>query len=94
MQAAKGKVFIHGHSLAANDAHVLRRIEEGKVTNLYISLHGDPSSDDNEEIQRRARGVVDKRVAHEEGKADRYKTRLEVGFYDADTAEVWTRRVT
>jgi hypothetical protein len=49
-----GALFIYGHSLAANDEHYLKRIEKGKVAHLYVGIYGDPDSDSNRRITRRA----------------------------------------
>ncbi|WP_081780700.1 DUF4917 family protein [Sulfitobacter sp. 20_GPM-1509m] len=72
--------FLHGHSLAENDAHVLRRLARGRFKKMYIGLHGDPNSNSNSEIVKRARGMQAERI-------DRYP--LEVEFYDSDSAHVW-----
>lgn len=85
-----GSLFIHGHSLADNDEHVLRRIEEGKIQALYISLHGDPTSAESVRIQNRAQLMSERRDAHESPKQQRYRRPLTVKFYDAETASVWT----
>jgi hypothetical protein len=73
-------LFIHGHSLAPNDEHFLELIERGKLEHVYIGLHGDPKSDGNQQIIRRALRMVDNRTG---------KYQLEVSFYDSQTADVW-----
>jgi hypothetical protein len=76
-------LFIHGHSLAANDQHIFRRIEEGKLDRLYISVYGDPESAANRAVMSRGELMCTNR--------DRYSNRpLTVRFYDASTAHVWT----
>lgn len=72
--------FIFGHSLAANDDHILKRLGRGKFAKLYISLYGDPSSETNVEIIRNA--IKLQRLRNE-----RYP--LEIVFYDAASADVW-----
>ncbi len=42
-------IVIFGHSLAANDQHILRRISAGGAANLLIGLYGDPSSESNKQ---------------------------------------------
>jgi hypothetical protein len=74
-----GALFIYGHSLAENDEHFLKRIEKGKVSCLYVGLYGDPDSDANKRIVRRAEQMADKRKSNN----------LSVEFYDAATANVW-----
>ena len=73
-------LFIFGHSLAANDAHILKQIEKGKCKRLFVSLFGDPTGNDNKTIIFRAEQIKTSR-------GDRYP--LEVRFYDAGSADVW-----
>lgn len=74
-----GALFIYGHSLAANDEHFLKRIEKGKVTQLYVGIYGDPQADANKAIIRRAQQMADNRP----------RLNLKVFFYDAASAKVW-----
>jgi Domain of unknown function (DUF4917) len=68
------------HSLAATDDHILCCITDGKVKALYVSLYGDPESDSNKEIRQRAELIA---AARPERK------RLELAFYDAESASIW-----
>lgn len=72
-------LFIHGHSLAPNDEHILKRIEKNKISNVYVGIYGDSESADNKKIIARAKRL---------NKSDR-KTFLDVKFYATDTANVW-----
>jgi hypothetical protein len=76
-------LFVFGHSLALNDDHILNRIAEGKITDLYVSLFGDTKRAINRSIIARARGLASMRPS------DRP---LRVTFYDAESAEVWGKR--
>lgn len=76
----QGTLFILGHSLAENDEHYLKAIERGKVSQLYVGLHGDPMSPGNQAIVRRANLMSTKRVR---------SPKLGVAFFDSATAEVW-----
>jgi hypothetical protein len=78
-----GCLFIYGHSLAENDEHFLRRIEKGKISHLYVGIYGDPNSNDNKRIMRRAN-----HMSVERGN----KRPLKVSFYDSQTAHVWGRQ--
>jgi hypothetical protein len=80
LTACGGALFVYGHSLAENDAHILRCISDGKVKALYVSIYGDPSSDENEQIRLRAEAVAASR---------RQKKPLQVAFFAADTAAIW-----
>jgi len=79
----KASVTIYGHSLAENDAHVLRCIEKGKCANLYISLYGDPLSDWNQPVIKNAEYLVRQRELHDE------RSPLKLTFYDAASARLW-----
>lgn len=73
-------LFIFGHSLAANDDHILKQIEKGKIGSIYISLYGLPTSKENEIIIRRAHRMAKSRPEH---------LPLEVCFFDSDSANIW-----
>lgn len=76
-------IFIHGHSLAANDRHIFRRIEEGKLERVFISLYGDPESQANREVVVRGQQLATNRTAFD------HRRPLTVEFYDAESAHVW-----
>lgn len=76
----KGALFVYGHSLAENDEHYLKRIEKGKLSQLYIGLHGHPASDANKRIIRRADQMANNR---------RRGTPLNISYFDSSTANVW-----
>jgi hypothetical protein len=81
LAACKGSLFIHGHSLAENDAHVFKAIGgEGKFSALFVGLHGNPESDTNLVIQQRANAIAAERIE---------KYPLAVKFYDSGSAAVW-----
>ena len=72
--------FIFGHSLAENDDHILRRLGRGRFKKLYVGIFGDPNSETNREIIRRAEAL----------RAERHERfPLEVAFFDSATANVW-----
>ena len=73
-------LFIFGHSLAENDEHVLRQIENGKCGKLFVSLHGDPDTDANRAIITRAQRISGARN-------ERYP--LQIVFFDATSATAW-----
>lgn len=78
----QGALVVFGHSLDASDDHIFtdRIGRHGKTSQLYVSLHGDPSSASNKAIIRRASALSNLR---------RGKWRLDVKYFDADTASVW-----
>ncbi|MCW5300704.1 DUF4917 family protein [Herbaspirillum lusitanum] len=80
--AIQGTLFIFGHSLAENDDHYLRCIKRGKIAKLYVGLYGDPNTEANKFIMRRADQLAEGRSA---------KRPLAVAYFDASTARVWGR---
>lgn len=72
--------FIFGHSLAANDNHILNRLARGRFPKLYVGIYGDPASAENEQIMARANALATQRNA---------RSPLTVAFYDAGSAQVW-----
>lgn len=81
LASCKGSLFIHGHSLADNDAHVFKAIGgEGKFSALFVGLHGEPESESNVAIQRKANAIA----------AERPPGRpLAIEFYESASAAVW-----
>lgn len=77
-------LFVHGHSLAKNDEHLLKLVDGGKVKRVFVGLHGNPSSESNRQIVERARCIPLRRSNHRPA---------EVFFYDALSAQVWDRPV-
>lgn len=77
-----GCLFIYGHSLAENDAHIIKLIsaQSSKITHLYVSLYGNINSDANKLIIQRA-GLIQQQRPSEKP--------LKVGFFDAETVGVW-----
>ena len=73
-------LFIYGHSLAANDEHYLRLIENGKLSHVFVGLYGDPASTANRRIVERTKAM---------SLARRRKRELKVDFYDSESAHVW-----
>jgi hypothetical protein len=80
LSSCDGSLFIHGHSLAENDDHILRAVVEAKFKAIFVSLHGDPEDEDNQVIRERAETLSLRRPE---------KKPLEIYFYSADSASVW-----
>lgn len=73
-------LFIFGHSLAENDAHILKQIEKGRISSVYVSLYGTAGSPENQAIVRRAEQI---------GRARSQRNPLTIQFYQAESANVW-----
>jgi len=76
----KASLFIFGHSLAENDAHVLRQIEHGKCSQLHVGIYGNAASEVNKITMERARRIAASRNE---------KFPLEVYFFYAASTNVW-----
>jgi hypothetical protein len=72
-----GALLIYGHDLAGNDEHLLRLVDRSRVQRVFVSIFGDPASQENRAIERRARQFGSARRA------------IPVTFYDAASAKVW-----
>lgn len=77
-----GTLFVYGHSLSENDDHIYRAILSSKVTRLWISIYGNPESEDNRRKIQRAINLTQRRPHNK-------KKPLEVGFFSAESARVW-----
>jgi hypothetical protein len=80
LSSCEGSLFIHGHSLAENDEHILRAIVEGKFNGIFVSIHGDAESEENRAIRERAEALGLRRFERKP---------LAVEFYDASSAAAW-----
>jgi len=83
-----GALFIFGHSLSANDDHFLKLIEKGKVTQLCVSIFGDPKSDSNQHIIKRTKKIQRARL-NLAAKRNRKPPELDICFFDAQSANPW-----
>lgn len=73
----KGALFIYGHSLAENDDHIFNKLSK-KLEYIFISIYGDPNSNDNKNIKLRAESIK-----------ERFDISTEIIFYQAESANVW-----
>ena len=74
-------LFVYGHSFAKNDAHVLNMIGYGKISHLFVSIYGDPSSKANQNICANVDHIV--------GLRPQAYPALKVDYVDAESAKVW-----
>lgn len=88
-----GALVVFGHSLSAQDQHVLDAIAKNTgLSRIFIGLHSDPSAKESQRIIATGKDLA--RVRHvilESGKAGRRmkKEELAVEFFDSKTADVW-----
>lgn len=79
--AIGNSLFIYGHSLADNDDHILHLIPKGKISKLFVSIYGDPDSEDNKKIIQKAKALQENRNIE--------KNPLQIYFYDATSVKIW-----
>jgi hypothetical protein len=84
----RGALFMYGHSLSQNDEHFLKLIEKGGISQLFVSIFGDPKTPENKKIIKRAKQIKEARVKSGTTKKSK-NSDLEVFFYDAQSASVW-----
>jgi hypothetical protein len=85
LRTIQSPLVLFGHSLGNSDGHVLNVIARNrKLSEIYVSLHGQPDSNSNRAIQKAAKQMQTAR-ANLSGSPKP----LEVFFYDSDSAEVW-----
>ncbi len=71
-------LFIFGHSLGDEDDHVFNRVNsQSDLRNIFISIHGDVNSGDNQRIVNKVSGW------------ERLNSNKHYYFYDAVSANVW-----
>jgi hypothetical protein len=81
-----GHLIIFGHGLGQNDDHILEAIVRSKVLRISVSVHGNPKSRRNQQLQRRAQQLADRRHIQSDGKKP-----LAVDFFDAASASPWDK---
>ena len=84
MEKRNDALFIFGHKLAKNDLHILDKIERGKIKQVYVSLYGDLTNEENEKMIATAKRL-------NQDRAEQYP--LKVAFYDAASTKVWENYV-
>ena len=80
-----GTLVIYGFSFAQNDEHIVNLIEKSGVTTVLVSLFGNPTSEANRAIIRRAMLMADRRA----NVRRRARVLLDIQFFDARSAQVW-----
>jgi hypothetical protein len=76
----RGSLFVFGLSFGGSDEHILRLLDHGKQTQIFVSLYGDPDSEGNARIVRRAELIPTRR-------SRKYPT--SIAYFDAESAQVW-----
>jgi len=72
-------LFTYGLSFSANDEHIIKKISNGKINHIFVSIYGNPDSTDNKKIIESVESIKRKRRSQD----------LLISYYDAESAEVW-----
>jgi hypothetical protein len=78
--AVTDNLFTFGFSFGPTDEHILTALAKGTIKCAFISLYGEPNSEANRMIVKRAEHVAARRSP---------KRPLALAYYDADSACVW-----
>lgn len=71
-----GTLFIHGHSMSGNDAHIFNQIKQSNINKVFVSIFGDEYSQENAETIANARRFIG-------------SSSISIEFYDASSAPIW-----
>jgi Domain of unknown function (DUF4917) len=75
-----GSLFVFGHAMHDNDEHWYRLIEKGNISQLFVGLFGEPSSDSNRALSAKALRLQTTRPPRKP---------VRVMFFDSATANAW-----
>lgn len=78
-----GSIFVYGVSFSPNDRHILRLIARNKARQVFVSVYGDPTSPENQELMNRAMQLESDR------EESTRQVPLTVRFFHAASAQVW-----
>ncbi|WP_336146544.1 DUF4917 family protein [Marinobacter salarius] len=73
LKEVRGTLFIFGHSMDENDKHIFDQINKSRVSRIFVSIHGDETTDANRRTIANARAFLDARVE----------------FYRSESTPVW-----
>lgn len=76
LETSAAPIFILGHSMDENDAHIFEAIRKSDTRQIFVSIFGDEDSDANRRLKANAAAFL--------GAAGKH-----VDFFDASTAAAW-----
>lgn len=90
IESITGSLFIHGHSLAVNDDHIIDLIAHNiRIKHLFISLFSPEKLEKHQEKLIKIEQLQAIRNDIFKKPSDKEKYKLNVHFYDAESAGVW-----
>ena len=84
-----GSVVAYGVSFKKNDQHIIDAIIDSTISNLYVSIFGDPTLESNKDMINMLSTMVEHRNHLIDTK--KRKNKLEVHFYNATNAKIWDK---
>lgn len=69
-----GALVIYGHSMDETDTHIFEQVNTSSITDVYVSIYGDPKSKENKKTKAHAMSYFDKCNVH---------------FFKAETTHIW-----
>ncbi len=88
LQRIQNVLVTFGFSFGESDKHIGDVIaHNNKLKRLYVSLYGDPDSENNLKIKSNVASIVEKRRLLID--AERMTTPLFVQYYNASSAKIW-----
>ena len=85
-----GSVLAYGVSFKKNDQHIIDAIIDSTISNLYVSVFGDPELQSNNEMVNMLSTMVERRNYLIDTK--KRKKKLEIHFYNATSAKIWDKQ--
>ena len=80
LASAGGGAVAYGLSFSANDAHIMKAIQESGIRRLAVSIFGAINDDKNAETKAAIRELAEKRPDHKS---------LDIAFFDATSVSLW-----
>jgi hypothetical protein len=72
-------LFTYGVSFSENDAHIIKKITNGNIKHLFVSLYDSPDSKANKKIINAVKAI----------KRNRRNPDFKISYYAAESASVW-----
>lgn len=88
-ESITGSLFVHGHSMSETDDHFFNLIPKTKIKNLFVSLFDPAKLDKHQAKIEKLELLKQKRADIFSKTTDKEKYKLNVYYYDAETARVW-----
>ena len=79
MKKPSACLFTYGVSFSANDTHIIKKIEKGRINHLFVGIYGNPDSAANKKIIQSVETIKRKRKNQE----------FLISYYSTESAAIW-----